>query len=64
MRILLVTLLSLIVISCSTTSPNNVSKSDAQKVTKVEYGTIKTSLPVKVKGESDWMEVLELWLEV
>ena len=41
MRIVLVTLLSLIVISCSTTSPNNVSKSDAQKVTKVEYGTIK-----------------------
>lgn len=55
MKILLISFLSLIVISCSTTSPNNVSKSDAQKVTKIEYGTIKTSLPVKIKGESDWI---------
>ena len=48
-------LISLLVISCSTTSPNNVKKSDSQKVTKVEYGVIKTSIPVKIKGDSDWI---------
>ena len=42
-------------ISCNTTSPNKVKKSDAQKVTNIEYGTIKTSLPVKIEGESDWI---------
>ena len=42
-------------ISCNTTSPNKVKKSDTQKVTNIEYGTIKTSLPVKIEGESDWI---------
>ena len=41
--------------ACSTTSPTNVKTSDAQKVTAVEYGIIKTSLPVKIKGESNWI---------
>ena len=41
--------------ACSTTSPTNVKTSDAQKVTAVEYGIIKTSLPVKIKGESNWV---------
>ncbi len=41
--------------SCSTTSPTNVKKSDAQKITAIEYGTIKNSLPVKIKGESNWL---------
>ena len=41
--------------ACSTTSPTSVKTSDAQKVTAIEYGTIKTSLPVKIKGESDWI---------
>ena len=44
-----------LLISCNTTSPNKVKKSDAQKVTNIEYGTIKTSLPVKIQGESDWI---------
>ena len=47
--------LLIILISCNTTSPNKVKKSDAQKVTNIEYGTIKTSLPVKIEGESDWI---------
>ena len=41
--------------ACSATSPTNVKTSDAQKVTAVEYGIIKTSLPVKIKGESNWV---------
>ena len=47
--------LLIILISCNTTSPNKVKKSDAQKVTNIEYGTIKTSLPVKIEGGSDWI---------
>ena len=47
--------LILTLISCNTTSPNKVKKTDAQKITNIEYGTIKTSLPVKIEGESDWI---------
>ena len=41
--------------ACSSTSPTNVKKSDAQKINAIEYGTIKNSLPVKIKGESNWI---------
>ena len=41
--------------ACSNTSPTNVSTSDAQKVTAIEYGVIKSSSPVKIKGESNWI---------
>ena len=41
--------------ACSNTSPTNVSTSDAQKVTAIEYGVIKSSQPVKIKGESNWI---------
>ena len=41
--------------ACSNTSPTNVSTSDAQKVTAIEYGIIKSSSPVKIKGESNWI---------
>ncbi len=41
--------------SCSNTSPTNVKTSDAQKVTAIEYGVIKSSAPVKIKGESNWI---------
>ncbi len=41
--------------SCSNTSPTNVSSNDAQKVTAIEYGVIKSSSPVKIKGESNWI---------
>ena len=52
---LIVGFLLIILTSCNTTSPNKVKKSDAQKATNIEYGTIKTSLPVKIEGESDWI---------
>jgi len=41
--------------ACSNTSPTNVKTSDAQKVTSIEYGVIKSSSPVKIKGESNWI---------
>ena len=41
--------------SCSNTSPTNVKTSDAQKVTTVEYGIIKSASPIKIKGESNWI---------
>ena len=41
--------------SCSSTSPTNVKTSDAQKVTAVEYGFIKSVSPIKIKGESNWI---------
>ena len=44
-----------LIYACSNTSPTNVSTSDAQKVTAVEYGVIKSSSPVKIKGESNWI---------
>ena len=34
--------------ACSNTSPTNVSTSDAQKVTAIDYGVIKSSSPVKI----------------
>ena len=41
--------------ACTSTSPINVKKSDAQKVTAVEYGIIKSVSPIKIKGESNWI---------
>ena len=48
-------LIILLFYSCTYTSPTNVKTSDTQKVTAVEYGIIKTPLPVKIKGESNWV---------
>ena len=41
--------------SCSNTSPTTVKTSDTQKVLAIEYGVIKSSSPVKIKGESNWI---------
>jgi len=41
--------------SCSNTSPTNIKTSDAQKITAVEYGIIKSASPIKIKGESNWI---------
>ena len=41
--------------ACSNTSPTNVKTSDAQKITSIEYGFIKSASPVKIKGESNWV---------
>ena len=41
--------------ACTNTAPTNVKTSDAQKITSIEYGIIKSSSPVKIKGESNWI---------
>ena len=52
----ILSLLSVLVIyACSNTSPTNVKTSDTQKVTSIEYGIIKSSTPVKIKGEANWI---------
>ena len=48
-------LLIFLTYSCSNTSPTNVKTSDAQKVTSIEYGIVKSSTPVKIKGEANWI---------
>ena len=52
----ILSLLSIILVyACSNTSPTDVKTSDAQKVTSIEYGFIKSSSPIKIKGESNWV---------
>ena len=48
-------ILSLLLVSCFSTNPTNVKTSDAQQISKVDYGKIITSLPVKIKGEGNWI---------
>ena len=48
-------ILSLFLISCFFFFFYNVKNSDSQKISKVEYGNIITSLPVKIKGEGNWV---------
>ena len=50
-RFLIILFAFLFVISCNTTNPGNVKKSDTQKITSIEYGYILSSTPVKIKGE-------------
>ena len=47
--------LSLFLFACFSTNPNNVKISDAQNISKVDYGRIITSLPVKIEGEGNWL---------
>ena len=52
----ILSLLSILLIyACSNTSPTNVKTSDTQKVTSIEYGIIKSSAPIKIKGEANWI---------
>ena len=48
-------IMSMFLISCFSTNPKNVKTSDAQKISRVDYGRIISSLPVKIKGESNWV---------
>ena len=41
--------------ACTNTAPTNIRTSDAQKITSIEYGIIKSSSPIKIKGESNWI---------
>ena len=51
MKLVLSLFLVLFLVACSSTSPTDVKQSDAQKIKNIEYGYIKSSIPVKVKGE-------------
>jgi outer membrane lipoprotein SlyB len=46
---------SFLLASCLSTNPNNVKISDAQKIKNIDYGKIITSMPVKIKGEGNWL---------
>tara|TARA_Y100001970_G_C14156271_1_gene815748 strand:+ start:438 stop:911 length:474 start_codon:yes stop_codon:yes gene_type:complete len=50
-RIIFLLFFSFVLVSCNTTNPGNVKKSDTQKITSIEYGYIISSTPVKIKGE-------------
>ncbi len=41
--------------SCFSTSPTNVKSSDTQMISTIDYGTIINSMPVKIKGEGNWI---------
>ena len=43
--------ISTFLVSCNTTRPTDVKKSDTQKITSIKYGNIISSMPVKIKGE-------------
>ena len=51
MKLALSLFLILFLVACSSTSPTDVKQSDAQSIKNIEYGIIKSSTPVKVKGE-------------
>ena len=55
MKKFLVIITIIFMYACSSTSPTNVKTSDAQKITAVEYGIIKSASPIKIKGESNWI---------
>ena len=54
-KIYISVVLSLLLTSCFSTSPNNVKIGDANNIGTVDYGTIKASMPVKIKGEGNWV---------
>ena len=51
MKLTLSLFLILFLVACSSTSPTDVKQSEAQRIKNIEYGIIKSSTPVKVKGE-------------
>ena len=55
MKILILLSFIIFAYGCQTTSPNVVKVSDAKKVNNIEYGVVKTSMPVKIKGEGNWI---------
>ena len=48
-------ILSLFLVSCFSTNPIDVKTSDTQTINQMDYGIILSSLPVKIKGEGNWI---------
>ena len=47
--------ISFFLYGCFSTSPTNVKKTDTQTISVVDYGNIVDSMPIKIKGESNWI---------
>lgn len=54
-KIIIILLISFFLYGCFTTAPTNVKKADTQTITAVDYGNIIASMPVKIKGEGNWI---------
>jgi outer membrane lipoprotein SlyB len=46
---------TIILSSCFSTDPKNVKMSDVGNIGTVDYGVILSSMPVKIKGEGNWI---------
>ena len=54
-KLTIILLISLFLYGCFSTSPTNVKKTDTQTISAVDYGNIVDSMPIKIKGEGNWI---------
>ena len=54
-KLTIILLISFFLHGCFSTSPKNVKKADTQTISAVDYGNIIDSMPVKIKGEGNWI---------
>ena len=54
-KLTIIFLFSFLLYGCFSTSPTNVTKTDTQTISTVDYGNIINSMPVKIKGEGNWI---------
>ena len=54
-KITIIVLISFFLYGCFSTTPKNAKKTDTQIISTVDYGNIITSMPVKIKGEGNWI---------
>ena len=54
-NLIIILFISFFLYGCFSTSPTNVKKTDTQKISTVEYGNIVNSMPIKIKGEGNWI---------
>ena len=54
-KITIILSISFFLYGCFSTNPANVKKTDTQTISAVDYGNIIDSMPVKIKGEGNWI---------
>ena len=54
-KLIIILSISFFLYGCFSTSPTNVKKTDTQTISSVDYGNIVDSLPIKIKGEGNWI---------
>lgn len=54
-KLTIILLISFFLYGCFATSPTNVKKTDTQTISAVDYGNIINSMPIKIKGEGNWI---------